>query len=216
MRKYKILQALFPGARCAILTATFVEPSRWWEQAALADQAGVQTWDVEAELDSLVSAGVLKSRANGDAREVSANTEFPFFAEIQSIVTKAKLEAPGHAGSILVVEDEPATLKIAKILLESWGYQVLLASSADRALEMYERNKDVIRLVLTDVVMPDMNGVQLAEKLIDLDSELRIIYMSGYHGEGLKQIGRRPVAFLPKPFSPERLARTIREVLDRP
>jgi CheY-like chemotaxis protein len=216
MRKYKILQALFPGARCAILSATFVEPSRWWEQAALADQAGVQIWDLEAELDNLVSAGVLKSRANGDAREVCANTEFPFFAEVQSIVTKARLEASAHSGSILVVEDEPATLKIAKILLESWGYQVLLASSGARALEVYERNRDAIRLVLTDIVMPDMTGVQLAEKLLDLDSGLRIVYMSGYHGEGLKQIGRRPVAFLPKPFSPERLARTIREELDRP
>ena len=216
MRKYHILQALFPGARCAILSATFVEPSRWWEQAALADQAGVQIWDLEAELDSLVSAGVLKARANGDAREVRANTECAFFAEIQSIVTKARLEASGGSGVILVVEDEPATLKIAKILLESWGYQVLLASNGSRALEVYERNRETVRLVLTDIMMPDMTGVQLAERLLKADGDLRIIFMSGYHGEGLKQIGRRPVAFLPKPFSPERLARTIREELDRP
>lgn len=216
MRKYKILQALFPGPRCAILSATFLEPGRWWEQSGLAEEAGVETWDVEAELDSLVDVGVLRSRPNGDRREVSANTEFPFFAEIQSIVSKAKLEATGASGAILVVEDEPATLKITRILLESWGYQVLLASSGSRALEIYDRQKEIIRLVLTDVVMPDMTGVQLAEALIGIDSELRIIYMSGYHGEGLKQVGRRPVVFLPKPFSPERLARTIREELERP
>jgi two-component SAPR family response regulator len=81
---------------------------------------------------------------------------------------------------------------------------------------MYERHKEGIRLVITDVVMPDMTGVQLAETLIGMDSELRIIFMSGYHGDVVKQLGPHPVAFLPKPFSPERLARTIREQLERP
>jgi CheY-like chemotaxis protein len=120
---------------------------------------------------------------------------------------------PVVPGAILVVEDEPATLKIAKILLESWGYQVLLASSAPEALDTFAQQKDSIRLVLTDVVMPEMNGMQLAEKLVQMDGDVRIVFMSGYLSENLKPVGRWPLTFLPKPFSPERLARTVREAL---
>jgi CheY-like chemotaxis protein len=213
MRNSKVLEALFPEARHAVLSVAFLEPSRWWDQAMLAERAGLQPWDLECELERLVAAEILVCRGNGSDREVRANAECPFFAEIHSIVAKAAHEAPNHCAAILVVEDEPATLKIARILLESWGYQVLLASSAPEALELFERHKDTIRVVLTDVVMPEMNGVQLAESLVALDGDVRIVFMSGYHGEGLKQVGRWPLTFLSKPFSPERLARTIREAM---
>jgi CheY-like chemotaxis protein len=216
MRKSKILESLFPGTRHAILSAAYLEPGRWFDQACLAERAGVPPWHLEGELDCLVSAGVLLGRTEGGAREVRANSGCPFFAEIQTIVSKAALEAGSASGAILVVEDEPATLKVARILLESWGYQVLLAGSGAEALDLFQRQKDAIRLVLTDIVMQGMNGMQLAEKLVQLDSDVRIICMSGYHTEGLKQIGGRPITFLPKPFSPERLARSVREELEKP
>jgi CheY-like chemotaxis protein len=212
MRKAKILETLFPGARCAVLKAAYLEPSRWWDRESLTCRCGINSLEVEAELERLIEAHVLLGRQNGASREVCANTDCPFFAEIQSIIAKTADEAASNT-AILVVEDEPATLKIARILLESWGYQVLLAADAAEALEQFGRNKQSIRLVLTDVVMPGMNGVQLAERLVQMDGDVRVVFMSGYHSEGLKQIGRWPLAFLPKPFSPERLARTIREAL---
>jgi CheY-like chemotaxis protein len=216
MQKAKILESLFPGARHAVLSVTFLEPSRWFARNALAALASTQPRSLDADLDCLIAAAILQERGGSGGREVRANTDCPFFAEIQSIVTKAKLEATGPSCAILVVEDEPATLKITRILLESWGYQVHSAPNGLEALALFQRHKETIRLVLTDIVMPGMSGVQLAERLARLDGDVRIVYMSGYHNEGLKQFGKRPITFLAKPFSPERLARTVREELEKP
>jgi CheY-like chemotaxis protein len=215
MRKSNILDTLFPGNRHPILSATFIEPHRWWNASEIARQAGVQCWQLDEELTALTACGILRRRERDGVVEVQANGDCVVFREIHSIITKADLQAQQASSTILVVEDEPATLKITQILLESWGYRVLQADGAAQALETYDKNRSSIELVLTDVMMPGMSGVQLAEKLRERNPDVRIIYMSGYHNVGLVHSDDHRVAFLQKPFSPERLARMVEEELER-
>lgn len=141
-----------------------------------------------------------------------ADPECPIFNELKSIVSK--LAPKSRCGqTILVVEDQPATAQITRILLESWGYRVLEARGGREALGIYDQCDGAIDLLLTDVIMPGMNGPQLAEELLNRNPELRIVYMSGYPSDELKD---RSNAFLPKPFNPASLSKMIRKELDRP
>jgi CheY-like chemotaxis protein len=131
---------------------------------------------------------------------------------MQSIFTKLTAQTDG-AETILVVEDQPATAQITRILLESWGYKVFEAHCGEEALRMFGSVADGIHLVLTDVIMPGMTGPQLAAELTRMKPDLRVVFMSGYPNDQLNGPG---VAFLPKPFNPSSLSRMIRKVLDRP
>nr|MBA3443229.1 response regulator [Pyrinomonadaceae bacterium] len=103
-------------------------------------------------------------------------------------------------------------------IIEMSGYKVLEARHGGEALSICERYEDPIDLVITDVVMPQMSGPELAERLVGLRPETRVIYMSGYtenaivHHNGLN----RKVSFLQKPFTQDALAHMIRKVLDTP
>jgi PAS domain S-box-containing protein len=118
--------------------------------------------------------------------------------------------------TILVVEDEPAVLMLSQRALEAQGYVVLAASDATTALRIVERHGGTIHLMLTDVVMPGMSGHDLAEQLTARRPGIRVLYMSGYPGDAIVQHGELPAgsAFLQKPFSPDGLARKVRDVLD--
>ncbi|MCL4234813.1 MAG: response regulator, partial [Deltaproteobacteria bacterium] len=123
--------------------------------------------------------------------------------------------AAGGAEAILVVEDEDAVRRLAKRVLERNGYRVIEAASGDEALAVGD---DVaIDLVLTDVVMPHMNGRQLVEKLLARRPGLRVVFMSGYTEDAIARHGvlEDGTAFLQKPFTAADLARKIREALDR-
>jgi len=206
----KTLEALFPGPRHRILAAIFAEPARWWTLAALADRLGLPPAALQIDLAALAAGGVLSERPGGEFR---ADPRCPFFVELQAIAAKcASFRGKPCAETILVVEDEPATLKISRILLESWGYRVLGAGSPREAIELFETHRDSVRLLLTDVVMPGMSGPELGELLQNLKPELRVLYMSGYPND---ELVRRRLAFLPKPFNPASLARKIREELDK-
>jgi CheY-like chemotaxis protein len=209
----KCLDALFPGARRRILTAAFLEPERWWALGELSDYVELPSVQVWRELAHLVSGGVLVQRGDPHETRFRANTGCAFSAELQAIAAKcATLKQQPGPETILVVDDEPATLKIARILLESWGYLVLEARSGPDALRIFDENKSSVRLVLTDVVMPGMSGPELAERLQGENPGLRVLYMSGYPNE---ELVRKRLAFLPKPFNPAGLARKIREELDK-
>jgi CheY-like chemotaxis protein len=157
---------------------------------------------------------VLRTLGNGDGAVYQANPEFPFFAELQAIMGKAaSREAPAALETILVVDDQPATLKVARILLESFGYRVLAAAGAQEAMTIYRQHQQQIRLVLSDVVMPDITGPQLVDRLRQMNPDLRVIYMSGYPNEELRGRG---VVFLAKPFNPVGLSSAVREALDAP
>jgi two-component system cell cycle sensor histidine kinase/response regulator CckA len=118
--------------------------------------------------------------------------------------------------TILVVEDtDDVRRMICQILLQD-GYTVLEAANGVEALEISDTCKD-IHLVLTDVVMPQMNGRELAEHLSRTQPSTRLIFMSGYTEDPMvvNAIGRLAF-FLAKPFTPVTLTSKIREVLDRP
>ncbi|HLZ45862.1 MAG TPA: PAS domain S-box protein [Gemmatimonadales bacterium] len=118
--------------------------------------------------------------------------------------------------TVLVVEDEPAVLALSTRALETQGYVVLAASDAAAALRVVERHGGTIHLLLTDVVMPGMSGRELADQLGSQRNGIRVLYMSGYPGDAVVQHGGLPAgsAFLQKPFSPDALARKVRDVLD--
>ena len=120
--------------------------------------------------------------------------------------------------TILLVEDEEAVRKIAKRALESHGYTVIEAGSGGDALTIAEQTTRPIDLVISDVVMPGMSGRQFAEALRVRRPDFRLLFISGYTDDAVVRHGivKAAEAFLQKPFSPNALARKVREVLDRP
>ena len=115
--------------------------------------------------------------------------------------------------TILLVDDEEGVRKLVVAVLKSNGYDVLEANNGNAALAVYEKNGHKIDMVLTDVVMPQMNGFELGKQLSDRAPALKILYMSGYRDNTSVPTGQ-PRPFLHKPFTPEILLRKIREVLD--
>ncbi|MGH7509446.1 MAG: PAS domain-containing protein [Gemmatimonadales bacterium] len=118
--------------------------------------------------------------------------------------------------TILLVEDEQAVRNVAARILLNQGYFVLAASSAEEALTVAERAGGDVDLVLTDVVMPDIGGPELVERLLARWPGMKVVYMSGYaEGDKLPAESLTPErSFLQKPFSAESLAAMVREVLD--
>lgn len=123
---------------------------------------------------------------------------------------------PHGVETILVVEDEPANLKLIRLMLESLGYTVLAAGSPGEAIELARRHGGDIRLLLTDVVMPEMNGRALAQSVSLHCPRLATVFMSGYTANVIAHRGvlDEGVQFLQKPFPKADLAKTVRAALD--
>ncbi|HUP42759.1 MAG TPA: ATP-binding protein [Thermoanaerobaculia bacterium] len=137
-------------------------------------------------------------------------------AEPEPVAAPA-LSTNGHARgeAILVVEDEDAVRSLIGQILELEGYAVVEAASGREALEVCNRG-DRFDLVISDVVMPDMHGPDLGDRIARILPETRLLYISGYPGNAITHRGGLPAgtAFLQKPFSQESLTRKIRELLD--
>jgi CheY-like chemotaxis protein len=120
--------------------------------------------------------------------------------------------------TILLVEDEEGVRELARDILQGHGYTVLEARNGGEALLACERHQGPIPLLLTDVVMPQMSGRQLAERLAPLHPEMKVLYMSGYTDDAVIRHGVRDagIAFLQKPFTPATVSRAVRELLDMP
>jgi two-component system, cell cycle sensor histidine kinase and response regulator CckA len=118
--------------------------------------------------------------------------------------------------TILVVEDEEAVRNLAGRILSEVGYTVLAAANGHEALLICERHQEAISLVLTDIIMPQMGGKQLAEHLARLYPNLRVLFMSGYTDDAIVKHGvlDEGTHFIGKPFSPADLTRMVRRVLD--
>ncbi|MFO0748028.1 MAG: ATP-binding protein [Myxococcota bacterium] len=118
--------------------------------------------------------------------------------------------------TILVVEDDAQVRSAARDVLLKGGYRVLLAANAEEALRATEAAVEPIHLLLTDMVMPDMSGVELARRLTERSSTLRILCMSGYTDEAAKRHGliESGLAYIQKPLTPESLLTKVREVLN--
>jgi two-component system, cell cycle sensor histidine kinase and response regulator CckA len=117
--------------------------------------------------------------------------------------------------TVLVAEDEFSVRKMTRHLLEGNGYLVLEASDGMEALALIRAYPGPIHLLLTDVVMPNMNGNRLADEVALLHPGIRVIFMSGYTGDTMVRCGveEGERAFLPKPFTPLALAQKVREIL---
>jgi CheY-like chemotaxis protein len=118
--------------------------------------------------------------------------------------------------TVLVVEDEEAVCRLAERILRGAGYEVLTASSGGEALLLCERRGGEVDLLLTDVVMPQMSGPELAERLSRTNPGLRVLYMSGYTDNAIAHHGTLDpgTRLIGKPFAAAELTRKVREVLD--
>jgi PAS domain S-box-containing protein len=163
------------------------------------------------------------TQSGGDIRvysEMNSGTTFKIYlprtdAQPEAQTAPGDLELPGGDESILVVEDDPAVRKLAGIILRERGYQVQESSNAFEALQLIRKNSS-FDLVLSDVIMPQMSGKALSDEIRAHLPGMRILLMSGYTDDALANHGvlDEGLSFLEKPFSPPRLTRKVRQVLD--
>ena len=118
--------------------------------------------------------------------------------------------------TILLVEDEPAVRTLIRDALEPRGYQVLVAGRPEEALSLAAQHDGVVHLLLTDVIMPGFSGKELADRLLILRPDLKVLFISGYTADAIAHHGvlDDSVNFLPKPFTSDKLLRKVRAVLD--
>lgn len=131
---------------------------------------------------------------------------------------KAQIQSFEGSETVLLVENDDIVRNSALRILQDQGYQVLKAKDGREAMRICEQHQGLIDLTVTDVVMPGMNGKELSDRLESLCPHMKILYMSGYVGNIVVDCGELALQtnFLDKPFSPEGLARKVREVLDAP
>ena len=124
---------------------------------------------------------------------------------------------PHGQETVRVVEDEPALLELFKLILEEQRYRVLTAGTPGDAIRLARENAGEIRLLITDVVIPEMNGRDLANNLLSLYPNLKLLFMSGYTANIIARDGvlDEGVSFIQKPFSRKDLVATVRETLDQ-
>ena len=130
---------------------------------------------------------------------------------------QAKVQAlKGRGETILVVEDEASILRLTGIILRRIGYNVLPANSPEEAMRIAKAHDSDIALLITDVIMPEMNGRELTEQLQTIFPTIKYLFMSGYTADVIARSGvlERGVHFIQKPFAQNDLAVKIREVLD--
>jgi len=131
-------------------------------------------------------------------------------------VHEAGTQTPrGGTETVLLVEDDPVVRELAVRVLETLGYRVMPAASGDEALVLADRHKQPIHLLLTDVIMPSMNGKELSERVVSLHPETKVLFTSGYCENIIthRSVLDQGVAFISKPYSVKDLGAKIREVL---
>jgi CheY-like chemotaxis protein len=141
---------------------------------------------------------------------------------VEAAVPSAAAEAPSAPlprgnETVLVVEDEEGVRKLVGSVLELSGYRVLEADSGEAAMEVSSTHEGEIQLLVTDVVMPKMSGRDLAQALVLLRPNIKVLFLSGYADRAVIEHGilDTGAAFMQKPFTPDALARKVREVLDK-
>ena len=128
----------------------------------------------------------------------------------------AEGELPTGSETVMVVDDERSVRELAARILESLGYHVLIAENGGDALMLMEKHADNISLILTDMVMPRMDGERMVERLRKVRPDFRVLYTSGYAVESdIGDLSNLATNFIPKPYSRRKLAHAIRHVLDR-
>jgi CheY-like chemotaxis protein len=131
---------------------------------------------------------------------------------IQHASVDTAVVIPGHLETVLLVEDREELREVLGLLVASLGYTVVCAENGADAIAKFQKYQGTIDVLLTDVVMPGMNGVQLAQALCEISPPLKVVFMSGYPGGTLSLEHHRN--FLQKPFTTETLGNKLREVID--
>ncbi len=138
--------------------------------------------------------------------------------ELHNTLVEGEAKTPvGGTETVLMVEDEKGILDLGKKILEKFGYTVLIANTPQEAICLVEAQPGHIHLLITDVVMPEMNGRELAERLVSIKPGLKCLYMSGYTPDVITHRGilKEGVHFIQKPFSIKDLADRVREAIDQ-
>ena len=117
------------------------------------------------------------------------------------------MEPDKSSQTILVVDDDCAIRTLVRVFLEIEGYAVLIAENAETAMKLYTEHQSTVALLLTDVVMPNMNGLELADQLLLREPQLRVLFMSG------SEDASRGFGCVAKPFTETGLIRRVGEVL---
>ena len=143
---------------------------------------------------------------------------FPRLMEAAAAVAVAEAEETPVTltGTVLLVEDHIDVRQLSATILRNMGFEVLEAGDGDEALAVAEACQADIRLMLTDVIMPGMNGKQLADKMLHMRPQIRVIFMSGYTGRIMSRDGMldESVDYLQKPFTAQELNAMVRRALE--
>ena len=118
--------------------------------------------------------------------------------------------------TVLFVDDEDMIIEIAEEMFEQLGYKVLIARSGKEAIEIYEKNKERIDIVLLDMIMPDMSGSNTYDRMKEIDPDIKVLLSSGYsiNGQATEIMDRGCNGFIQKPFKMKELSQKLREILD--
>jgi two-component system cell cycle sensor histidine kinase/response regulator CckA len=115
--------------------------------------------------------------------------------------------------TILAVDDDAAILGLLELSLRTAGYRVLLANGGWSAIQVYENSVEPVDLLLTDVIMPDLTGPVVAERLRSRQPDLKVLFISGFHDIVQRFVMREGFTLLPKPFTVDGLLRVVQESL---
>jgi CheY-like chemotaxis protein len=121
-------------------------------------------------------------------------------------------------GTILLVDDEEAFLEVGRELLEALGYSVIVATNGKEAVDIFEEHRDIIGLVLLDIVMPVMDGSKAFDRLRKIDPTVKVLLASGYSrdGEAKDILARGCNGFIQKPFRMSELSQKLTEIISQP
>jgi two-component system, cell cycle sensor histidine kinase and response regulator CckA len=143
------------------------------------------------------------------------------YTELKKFFPKdQKLKKTGGTETILVVDDNKDIRTATVEMLKRYGYNLLEAGSSQKAIEIFKSHEGTIHLVLSDVVMPGTNGSEMVKKLLDLQSEIKVVFMSGYAEDDIIQddvfkIIHSDNPFIEKPFTSDEIGLIIRQQLDK-
>jgi CheY-like chemotaxis protein len=169
--------------------------------------------------------GVVKQSGGHIQFTSELNCGTTFWIDFPRVEGSSSVQAPPERAekltgteTIMVVEDDELVRQLVLILLQRQGYTVLDVAQADQALAMCESYSSRIDLILTDLLMPgEMDGRDLAEQVLKIHPEIRVLLMSGYTTDAMAVSGvKEGVPFLQKPFTQQELAGKVREVLNSP